>query len=166
MPAMPLATLLLLMLLASPLAAAQELRDLQVEHTAVVQAGQQAMFLATCPDDLRIMAGGYKLVASELPLRDVIIVENRPVPERRQWAVTLLYEPPAPAAVPAGEVKVEVWAVCAGPALARPGPLSQKQFGAPLPSCRASRTRCRHSAGGHGRPHAPDGAWMRQPKAA
>jgi hypothetical protein len=128
MPTTPLAALLMLLLLALPLAAAQELRYLQVEHAAVVQAGQQAMFLATCPEDLRIMAGGYKLVASELPLRDVIIVESRPVPERRQWAVTLLYEPPAPAAVPAGEVKVEVWAVCAGPGQSPPGELSQQRL--------------------------------------
>jgi hypothetical protein len=90
----------MLMLLAPPLATAQALRYLQVEQAAVVQAGEQAMFLATCPDDLRIVAGGYKLVASELPLRDVIMVESRPVPEQRQWAVTLLYEPPAGPAEP------------------------------------------------------------------
>jgi hypothetical protein len=125
---MPLAALLMLTLLAPPLAAAQALRYLQVEHAAVMQAGEQAMFLATCPDDLRVMAGGYKLVASELPLRDVIMVENRPVPEQRQWAVTLLYEPLAPAALPAGELKIEVWAVCAGSADGQPGQLSQKQL--------------------------------------
>jgi hypothetical protein len=81
-----------------------------------------------CPDDLRVMAGGYKLLASELPLRDVIMVESRPVPEQRQWAVTLLYEPPAPAALPAGELKIEVWAACAGSAHSQPGQLSQKPF--------------------------------------
>jgi hypothetical protein len=125
MPATPLATLLMLTLLAPPLAAAQALRYLQVEQATVVQAGEQAMFLATCPDNLHVMAGGYKLVASELPLRDVIMVENRPVPEQRQWAVTLLYEPAVPAAVPAGELKIEVWAVCAGSAHGQPG---QKQL--------------------------------------
>jgi hypothetical protein len=128
MPATPLAALLLLTLLASPLAAAQTLRYLQVEHAAVVQAGEQAMFLATCPDGLRVMAGGYKLVTSELPLRDVIMVESRPVPEQRQWAVTLLYEPPAPVAVPVGELKIEVWAVCTGSTDGQPGQLSQKQL--------------------------------------
>ena len=120
--------LLMLTLLAPPLAAAQALRYLQVEHAAVMQAGEQAMFLATCPDNLRVTAGGYKLLASELPLRDVIMVESRPVPEQRQWAVTLLYEPPAPAALPAGELKIEVWAVCAGAADSQPGQLSQKQL--------------------------------------
>jgi hypothetical protein len=120
MPATPLATLLLLTLLAPPQAAAQALRYLQVEHAAVMQAGEQAMFLATCPDALRVMAGGYKLVASELPLRDIMMVESRPVPPLRQWAVTLLYEPPAPAALPAGELKIEVWAVCAGSAYGQP----------------------------------------------
>jgi hypothetical protein len=129
LPATPLATLLLLLLLASPRAmAAEDLRYLQVEQTGHLRAGEQTMFLATCPDDLRIMAGGYKVVTSELPLQDVIMVESRPVPERRQWAVTLLYEPPKPAAVPAGEVKLEVWAVCAGQVDGRPGELSQKRL--------------------------------------
>jgi hypothetical protein len=118
----------MLTLLAPPLAAAQALRYLQVEHAAVMHAGEQTMFLATCSDGLRIMAGGYKLVASELPLRDVIMVESRPVPERRQWAVTLLYEPPVSAALPVGELKIEVWAVCAGSAHSQPGQLSQKQL--------------------------------------
>jgi hypothetical protein len=128
LPATPLATLLLLMLLAPPLATAQELRYLQVAQTGRLKAGEQAMFLATCPDNLRIMAGGYKLVTSELPLRHLLLVESRPVPERRQWAVTLLYEPPKPAAVPAGEVKLEVWAVCTGQAVGRPGELGQKRL--------------------------------------
>jgi hypothetical protein len=128
LPATPLATLLLLLLLAPPLATAQELRYLQVAQTGRLRAGEQTMFLATCPDDLRIMAGGYKLVTSELPPRDVILVESRPVPKRRQWAVTLLYEPPKPAAVAVGEVKLEVWAVCTGQAVGRPGELSQKRL--------------------------------------
>lgn len=129
MPAMLPATLLLLMLLAPPLTlAAQELRYVQVEHAAVMQTGEQAMFLATCPDDLRVMAGGYKLVASELPLRDVVMVESRPVPALRQWAVTLLYEPPPPAAVPVGQMKIEVWAMCAGPGKSQPEQLSQKRL--------------------------------------
>ena len=49
MPATLLAALLMLTLLAPPLAPAQALRYLQVEQAAVVQAGEQAMFLATCP---------------------------------------------------------------------------------------------------------------------
>jgi len=87
-PAKLLASLLL-MLLASPLAAAQELRYLQVEQTGRLAAGEQTMFLATCPEDLRIMAGGHKLVTSELPPLHLVLVESRPVPERRQWAITL-----------------------------------------------------------------------------
>jgi len=126
---MPLAALLLSLLLASPLAAAApELHYLRVEHTAIVQPSEQVMFIATCPDNLQILAGGYKLLASELPLRDLAMVESRPLPEQRQWAVTLLYEPPAPAAAPAGEVKVEVWAVCCGLEKQPPGPLSGQRF--------------------------------------
>jgi hypothetical protein len=105
-----------------------DLRYLQVEQTGRLQAGEQTMFLATCPEDLKILSGGYKLVTSELPPRHLLLVESRPVPERRQWAVTLLYEPPKPAAVPAGEVKLEVWAVCAGQVDGRPGELSQKRL--------------------------------------
>jgi hypothetical protein len=129
LPATPLATLLLLLLLASPRAmAAEDLRYLQVEQKGHLRAGEQAMFLATWPDDLRIMAGGYKLVTSELPLRNLLLVESRPVPERRQWAITLLYEPPKPAVLPAGEVKLEVWVVCTGQATGQPGELSQKRL--------------------------------------
>ena len=129
MPATPLAALLLSLLLAQPLAAAaQELHYLRAEHTAVLRPAEQAMFLATCPAGLHILAGGYKLLAIELPLRDLAMVESRPLPGLRQWAVTLLYEPPAPAAAPAGEVKVEVWAVCSGLEKQLPGPLSGKQF--------------------------------------
>ena len=128
---MPLAALLLLasLLFAAPRdAAANALRYLRAEHAVVLHASEQAMLLATCPDGLQILAGGYKLLASELPLRDLALVESRPIPELRQWAVTLLYEPPAPAAAPAGEVKVEVWAVCSGLEKPPPGPLSGKQF--------------------------------------
>lgn len=120
MPAMPAPLLAaLLLLLAPPLLAAQELRYLQVKQTGHLRAGEQAMFLATCPDDLRIMAGGYKLVESELSLLHLVLVESRPVPERRQWAITLLYEPPRPAVLPVGEVRIEVWAVCTGIAAGR-----------------------------------------------
>jgi hypothetical protein len=99
MPEKPLAALLLLMMLAPLPTAAQELRYLQVEQASRLAAGEHAMFTASCPDDLKIMAGGYKLLASELPMRDLVMVESRPVPELRQWAVTLLYEPSKPAAV-------------------------------------------------------------------
>jgi hypothetical protein len=117
------------MLLAPPpLAAAQELHYLQVEQTGRLAAGEQAMFLATCPEDLKIVAGGYKLVTSELSPLHLVRVENRPVPERRQWAVTLLYEPPKPAVWPAGGVRLEVWVVCTGQATGRPGELSQKRL--------------------------------------
>jgi hypothetical protein len=87
-----------------------------------------AVVQVLCPEDLKILSGGYKLVTSELPPRHLLLVESRPVPERRQWAVTLLYEPPKPAAVPAGEVKIEVWAVCTEQAVGRPGELSQKRL--------------------------------------
>jgi hypothetical protein len=127
MPARLLA-ILLLMLLAPPLATAQELRYLQVEQASRLAAGLHAMFTATCPDDLKMMSGGYKMLASELPMRDLVIVESRPVPELRQWAVTLLYEPRPPTVVSAGEVKLEVWAVCLGQSKSRPGQLSQKRF--------------------------------------
>jgi hypothetical protein len=128
MPEKPLAALLLLMMLAPLPTAAQELRYLQVAQASRLAAGEHAMFTASCPDDLKIMSGGYKLLASELPMRDLVMVESRPVPELRQWAVTLLYEPSKPAAVPAGEVKLEVWAVCLGRAKSQPGQLSQKRF--------------------------------------
>jgi hypothetical protein len=49
--------------------------------------------------------------------------------------VTLLYEPPKPAAVPVGEVKIEVWAVCTGQAVGRPGELSQKRLRAAAMAC-------------------------------
>ena len=126
---MPLAALLLSLLLASPLAAAApELHYLRAEHTAVMRPAEQAMFLASCPAGLQILAGGYKLLASELPLRDLAMVESRPRPPLRQWAVTLLYEPQAPATATAGEVKVEVSAVCSGLEKQPPGPLSGQRF--------------------------------------
>ena len=105
MPAKSFIALLLLLII--PLAAtAHELHYRQIEHTAVVRAREQALFTATCGKGEQIMSGGYKILASELPIHDVVMVESRPVPQLRQWVVTLLYEPQAPAAVPVGEIKI------------------------------------------------------------
>jgi hypothetical protein len=96
------------------------------QHVVVIQDGtryhtSQAMkvFFETHADRLTIA----QLPAYSPAFNPI----NRPVPERRQWAITLFYEPPNPAAVPTGEVRLEVWAVCTGQATGWQGEPSQKR---------------------------------------
>jgi hypothetical protein len=90
-------------------------------YTAVLPAGEHVIAAATCPPGTEVLTGGYKLLSSSVTMRALVVVENRPVPEAREWLVTLLYDP-ASDEVHNGSITLEVSALC------RPVPPSSSQM--------------------------------------
>jgi hypothetical protein len=96
-------------------------------YTTALHAGAQAVATATCPAGMEVLSGGYKLVDSTLTMRALVVVENRPVPEARQWQVSLLYDP-APGEIPRGDITLETSVLCQLASSQPPAPLSQHEL--------------------------------------
>jgi hypothetical protein len=80
-------------------------------YTTALRAGEQVVATATCPPGMEVLTGGYKLLHSTITMRALVVVENRPAPQARQWLVSLLYDP-APGETPQGHITLETSAVC------------------------------------------------------
>jgi hypothetical protein len=80
-------------------------------YTTALRAGEQVVATATCPPGMEVLTGGYKLLHSTITMRALVVVENRPAPQARQWLVALLYDP-APGETPQGDITLETSAVC------------------------------------------------------
>jgi hypothetical protein len=96
-------------------------------YTTTLHAGAQAVAMATCPAGMEVLSGGYKLVDSTLTMRALVVVENRPVPEARQWQVSLLYDP-APGEIQQGELTLETSVLCQPAPRQPPAPLSHREL--------------------------------------
>jgi hypothetical protein len=107
-----LAPLLLVLAMPLGLSAHEATHEAVVStYTTALRAGEQVVATATCPPGMEVLTGGYKLLHGTVTMRALVVVENRPAPQARQWLVALLYDP-APGETPQGDITLETSAVC------------------------------------------------------